>query len=190
MNPARSIFKWIFRLVLLYVLFIACFIAGGLVVGGAIQAGTQSEPGLVSDTSGLLIIALADLLIILSLIQSSRWSGWRLSVSLALAYYGAVTLETQIETWYFLSSITVSPQLLPRLFLMGVPIAFLFIPLAVLLLGKGRTGNTIPSAIWLESSGLTRTIKMRDNNPTGQTRENSERNRTMMLAALKKLLER
>jgi hypothetical protein len=44
----------------------------------------------------------------------------------------------QIEAWYFLSSITVGSQLLPRLFLMGIPPAFLFIPLAVWVLGKGR----------------------------------------------------
>ena len=69
-----------------------------------------------------------------------------MAVSLALAYYGAVTFVMQVETWYFLSSITVSPQLLPRLFLMGVPTAFLFIPLAVWVLGKGRaTADASPS---------------------------------------------
>ena len=51
-----------------------------------------------------------------------------MAVSLALAYYGAVTVLPQIETWYFLSSITVGPQLLPRLFVMGIPTAFLFVP--------------------------------------------------------------
>ena len=89
-------------------------------------------------TTGLLIIALGDLLVIAALILASRWSGWKLAVSLALAYYGAVTFMLQIETWYFLSSITVGAQLLSRLFLMGIPTAFLFIPLAVWILGKGR----------------------------------------------------
>jgi hypothetical protein len=103
-----------------------------------------AEPGMVPAGPGLLMIALANLLVIIPLIVTSRWHGWRLALTLALAYYGAVTFQTQIETWYFLSTITVSPQLLLRLFLMGVPTAFLFIPLAVWILGKGREVNKPP----------------------------------------------
>lgn len=138
MNAARSLFKWILRFILLYVLFIVSFMIGSMAVAGVMPDIAISEPGLVPATSGLLIIALADLLVIAALILTSRWGSWKLVVNLALAYYGAVTFLMQIETWYFLSSITVGPQLLPRLFLMGIPTAFLFIPLAVWVLGKGR----------------------------------------------------
>jgi hypothetical protein len=51
----------------------------------------------------------------------------------------------QIETWYFLSSSTVTPDVLPRLFLMGVPTAFVFIPLAVWILGKGHSSGETSS---------------------------------------------
>ena len=147
MNSARSFFKWTFRLILLFILFIVFFMVGSLAVAGVMPAITTSEPGLVPATSGLLIIALANLIVIAALILTSRWSSWKLAISLTLAYYGAVTFMMQIETWYFLSSITVSPQLLPRLFLMGVPTAFLFIPLAVWILGKGRaTTDTLPNS--------------------------------------------
>ncbi|MCJ7701961.1 MAG: hypothetical protein MUO62_10280 [Anaerolineales bacterium] len=146
MNSARSFFKWTFRLILLFILFIVFFMVGSLAVAGVMPAITTSEPGLVPATSGLLIIALANLIVIAALILTSRWSSWKLAISLTLAYYGAVTFMMQIETWYFLSSITVSPQLLPRLFLMGIPTAFLFIPLAVWILGKGRaTTDTLPN---------------------------------------------
>jgi len=138
MNTARSFLKWIFRFILLYVLFILFFMIGSMAVAGVLPANATSEPGLVSATSGVLIISLAEMLVIAALILTSRWNGWRLAISLPLVYYGAVTFVMQIETWYFLSSITVSPQLLPRLFLMGIPKAFLFIPLAVWVLGKGR----------------------------------------------------
>jgi hypothetical protein len=138
MNTARSPFKWILRFILLYVLFIVFFMIGSMAVAGALPDVATSEPGLVSATSGVLIIALANLLVIAALILTSRWGGWKLAGSLALAYYGAVTFLPQIETWYFLSSITVGPQLLPRLFLMGIPAAFLFVPLAVWVLGRGR----------------------------------------------------
>ena len=146
MNAARSLFKWILRFILLYVLFIVSFMIGSMAVAGVMPDIAISEPGLVPATSGLLIIALADLLVIAALILTSRWGGWKLAVSLALTYYGAVTFLMQIETWYFLSSITVGPQLLPRLFLMGIPTAFLFIPLAVWVLGKGRAiAETLPN---------------------------------------------
>jgi len=138
MNPPGTPFSWIVRSISLYVLFIVFFIAGIMAVGSAMPANTPSEPGLVPATTGLLIIALVNLLVIVCLILASRWSGWRLAITLALAYYGVATLLNQIESWYFLSSITVGPELLPRLFLMGLPTAFLFIPLAVWLLGKGR----------------------------------------------------
>ena len=138
--------KWLGRFALLYVLFAVCFVAGAMPVAGALPPSAASEPGLVSATSGLLIIALVNLLVIAALILTSRWGGWKLAISLALAYYGAVTVLPQIETWYFLSSITVGPRLLPRLFLMGMPTAFLFIPLAVWLLGSGRaTPEAVPN---------------------------------------------
>ena len=122
-------------------IFIVGFMIGSITVADMMPDITASEPGLVSATSGILIIALAGLLVIAALILTSRWTGWRLAVGLALAYYGAITFVTQIETWYFLSAITVSPQLLPRLFVMGIPTALLFIPLAVWILGKGRAAT-------------------------------------------------
>lgn len=140
MNPTRSLFKWVLRFILLYALFIVSFVIGSMAVADKVPDIAVSEPGLVSVTGGLLIIALANVLVIAALILTSRWHGWKLAVGLALAYYGAVTFLMQIETWYFLSSITVGPELLPRLFLMGIPTAFLFIPLAVWILGKGSAG--------------------------------------------------
>lgn len=139
MKTVKSIIKWILRFIVLYILFIVFFMIGSMAMAGAIPADATSEPGLVSDMGGLLIIALADTLIITALILTSRWSGWKLASGLSLAYFGAVTFVMQIESWYFLSSITVDPQLLLRLFLMGIPVAFPFIPLAVWILGKARS---------------------------------------------------
>lgn len=146
MNVVKPIVKWTIRFVLLFVLYLVCFVIGSMAVAGAMPANGASEPGLVSDSAGLLIMALANVSLIAALILTSRWAGWKLALGLALAYYGAVTLLMQIETWYFLSSITVSPELLPRLFLMGIPVAFVFIPLAVWILGKWRaTPDTSPN---------------------------------------------
>jgi hypothetical protein len=147
MKAVKPFFKKISRFTVLCVLFIVLFVIGSMAVEGVMPAKTTSEPGLVSETNALLIIVLVNVVVISALILISRWSGWKLALGLALAYYGAVTFVMQIETWYFLSAITVGPQLLPRLFLMGIPIAFLFIPLAVWVLGKSRTtADTSPNA--------------------------------------------
>ena len=132
----------------LYVLFLICFVIGGLAVAGVLPDAAASEPGLVPPAAGLAIIALLNVVVIAALILTSRWRGWRLARGLALAYYGAVTLMTQIETWYFLSSLTVDRRLLPRLFVMGIPTAFLFIPLAVWILRRwpGAREAPVPKA--------------------------------------------
>jgi hypothetical protein len=126
------------RFVALFVLFLVFFIIGSMAVAGVMPEATGVEPGLVPETLGLLIVALANVTVVAALILTSRMHGWKLAISLALAYYGAVTFLMQIETWFFLTDLTVSRQLLPRLFVMGLPTAFLFIPIAVWVLGKAR----------------------------------------------------
>ncbi len=154
-----AVFKSIPRFILLYFLFLVIYVIGSMFMAvpgmtvseTAVSDGSGiavSEPGLVSPTSGLLIIALVNLLIIVPLIQTSRWGGWKLAAILALSYYGAVTFIVQLESWFFLTASTVDAQMLPRLFLMGIPPAFLFIPLAVWILGKNRsTIDTTPNPV-------------------------------------------
>jgi hypothetical protein len=129
-------FRLVLRVGLLHVLFLVCFIIGSLPIAGALPKGATTEPGLVGPGAGLLIIALVNVLVIAALILSSRWRGWKLAIALGLAYYGAVTFLTQIETWYFLSLRTVDRGVLPRLFFMGIPPAFVFVPIAVWMLGR------------------------------------------------------
>jgi hypothetical protein len=142
LKTAKFILLWFFKLALLLVLFVAFFILGSMLIT-ELPEGATSDPGPVSETTGLLIYAGTHVLIILFLILTSRWEGLTLSAALSFSYYGAVTFLTQIETWYFLSSLTVSEELLFQLFLMGMPVAFLFIPLAVWIVGKQRvTSNS------------------------------------------------
>jgi hypothetical protein len=146
MSATKSFFRWTLQLILLFVLFVVFFNIGSVAVLDLVRDNVTSDPGWVPATTVLLVIVLADLLVIAMLILTSRWSGWKLAVSLALAHYGAVTFLMQIETSYFLSSTTITSQLLRRLFLMGIPTSFLFIPLAVWILGKGRAiADTSPN---------------------------------------------
>ena len=69
---------------------------------------------------------------------SSRWVGWKLALATIFSYLGVTTVMAQIETAYFLSGLTLPPALLPRLVLMGLLTAVIFIPLAVVILWRVR----------------------------------------------------
>ena len=131
----NGILIWTGRFALLLLLFFVFFLIGSMAVSGMLPE-TTSEPGPLPDTIGFLVFGILNTFLVMALIISSRWHGFKLALALAFAYYGAVTFLTQIETWYFLSNVTVTAKLLPRLFIMGLPIAFIFIPFAVLILGK------------------------------------------------------
>ena len=128
------------RFIIIALLYIIFFVVGSLAVDTLIP-DLPSEPGMVSPQVGLLIMGAFNSLLIIALIESSRYCGWKLAFGLAFAYYGAVTFIMQIETWYFLTAVTVSEELLPRLFIMGLPVPFLLIPLAVLILGKAKADH-------------------------------------------------
>jgi hypothetical protein len=68
------------RFTVLYLLFIVLFVVGSMAVTGVMPATTTSEPGLVSEVSGLLTIASANVLVISFLILTSRWSAKRFEI--------------------------------------------------------------------------------------------------------------
>lgn len=136
MNP-KKILIWAFRITVLTVLYFPIWILGSMAIGD-LMSMTPSEPGLVNEVIGMVILAIINTILIVGLIVTSKWNGWRLAAFLALAYYGAFTLITQVETWYFLTDISVSPKLLPRLFIMGLSIPIIYIPLAILICKKWK----------------------------------------------------
>lgn len=140
MNP-KQISLWVFRLILLTVFYIPIWILGTVAIGDHLP-DTVSEPGLVDQVTGMLILGIINTLLIISLIITSRWHGWKLAFLLGLAYYGSFTFITQIETWYFLSEISIPPGLLPRLFIMGLSIPLIFIPLAVWICKKWKQSDS------------------------------------------------
>jgi len=128
---------WSLRFTFLAVLYFIVFAAGGSLVAPYLPA-TPAQAGPVPELTGLLIVCAATVLVIMSLIHSSRWHGWKLIASTSVAFYLVMTLVTQLEAWYFLLGITVGPQLMARLFLQGIPTAFIFVPIADLVMGRFR----------------------------------------------------
>jgi hypothetical protein len=150
-SPFQAIGKmigWSLRFAVLVVLYFMFLAFSGKVVAPYLPT-TPAEPGPVPQMTGLLIVCAVTVLVIMGVIHSSRWHGWKLIVSTSLAFYMIMTLVTQLEAWYFLLGITVGPELMVRLFLQGIPTAFIFIPLAILVMGRIRplAGETDSPAI-------------------------------------------
>jgi hypothetical protein len=162
-SPVQAIWKilgWILRFILLVILYFILFAAGGRIVASYLPT-TSAEPGPVPEMTGLLIVCGTTVLIVMWMIHSSRSYGWKLILSLSVAFYLVVTFVMQLEAWYFLLGITIGPELMFRLFLQGIPTAFIFVPLAVLITGRFRATNIdlkkivpMPLMEWLWKLGV------------------------------------
>lgn len=85
------------------------------------------------------VVSLLNAAVLAFVILRSRWSGWKLSVAVFVILYGAHTFLAQIESLAFLSVRNLLPPgMVSALFVVGVILAALFSPLAVLILGKWR----------------------------------------------------
>lgn len=137
------------QFILLTLLFLVCYILGALIFPVPLPAGVVAEPGPLPQGMDMLVIGAANVLIFMLILLNTRWHGWKLFLAVAISYYGLQTFMGQIETWYFLTDLTVSPGALPMLFLMGTTVPLLFVPLAMLILGKWKKPQGEPAAMTL-----------------------------------------
>lgn len=139
-SPLQALGKtlgWLLRIVLLFILYFVLMAVSGKIVAPYLPNITP-EPGPFPLMIALGISCVSIILVVISMIHSSRWHGVKLMVTMSVAYYLLVTFVGQLEAWYFLYGITVGPELMVRLFLQGIPVAFLFIPVTVLVMGRVR----------------------------------------------------
>jgi len=150
------------RFVILMVVYFALFAIGGQIVVSYLPS-TTAEPGPVPQMTGLMIACATSVVVIMMMIASSRWHGWKLILTMSVAFYLVMTLVTQLESWYFLYGVTIGTDLMLRLFIQGLPLAFIFIPIAVLVMGRFRhaEGETeysnrafMPITEWLWKLGV------------------------------------
>ena len=76
-SPFRTVGKtmdWSLRFIVLIVLYFSLFALGGGFVAPYLPA-TPGQPGPVPEMTGLLIVCAATVLIVMSMIHSSRWHG-------------------------------------------------------------------------------------------------------------------
>lgn len=131
------------KFVLLNVLLFVIFAVGGTLLGPTIPTTPEME---AASLPIVPLVILVYTLVIVAVILRSNWGGWRLMLAVAVSYYGVQTFMAQIEAAYFGPALGISPDWIPGLFLQGLPVAFIFVPLAVWILGKGRSVDEDPSA--------------------------------------------
>jgi hypothetical protein len=131
----------VLTLVLIIVLMIALNVAG---MGQAPLPSAQaaSTPAAQAQQAASLLRPLLAYTFLVSLvtawiIQKSRWRGLKLIAALVFTFYGLMTFISQIETIVYLRA-KMPPGLIKNLFVMGAVVAVLFVPLAVLIMGKIR----------------------------------------------------
>jgi len=124
----------------LTVIMFLCFAVAGILV--PLRVGPGGDQG--SVTGPLLLACLLNTIVVAYLIVRSRWRGWRLIATVFVAFYGIMTLMSQIETAVFVTQLPAGT--LPRLFLAGGLVAAPFSFLAVIVLGRGRTNTATASS--------------------------------------------
>jgi hypothetical protein len=129
----KSIF-FMLKTVILTIWLTILFMVGSSTMGPALE-GAKLTPAEESFAGiALLVVSLVDTLILAYLILRSRLHGWRLMLVVLAAYYGVKIVISQLESWYFMLNIT--PDTLRGIFLMYVPSAILYPPVAVFVWGR------------------------------------------------------
>jgi hypothetical protein len=129
----------VLKLAGLSVLLFICFVVASAVLPASDAASQSPEEAAVAALA-LLAVCVLETVVLAYLILRSRWTGWKLIGTVFLAYFGTTTVMSQIESAIFITSLPAG--FLPRLVLMGAIVAAIYSPLAVLILGKGRGGET------------------------------------------------
>jgi hypothetical protein len=145
----------VLTLVLIIVFIIATNVVGMAPSPSAPAASTPTDQAqqAASLLGPLLVYTLVISLVTAWIVQKSRWRGLKLIAALVFTFYGLMTVITQIETIVYLRA-KMPPGLIKSLFVLGAIVAVLFVPLAVLIMGKIR-GPEQPAA----GHALTLTLK-------------------------------
>lgn len=120
----------------------------------AIDAGSQAvEPASGSFFGILILVMLLQTVALAYPIVRSRWSGWRLTGAVFVLFFGTVTFMSQIESVVYLGD-RMPEGMQAGIFEMGLFVAAVFAPIAVLVLGrwKSKAGEGSPDA-WRPRAG-------------------------------------
>lgn len=138
-----NVLKTAIRFFAVTIVYFICFVVvSGALLAPASQQNVPEDAG--ATVLALFVVSLINAAVWTYLILRSRWTGWKLILTVFFVFYGVSTVMPQIESAYFITRLP--PGMLPRLFLAGLILAAIFSPLAVLILGKARPpiNTTLP----------------------------------------------
>jgi len=127
--------------IILTFILVVCFIISAY-ISGMYSPPSESTAAAETDSAALvalLISSFMEVLILSYIIVRSRWAGWKLIIAVFMAFYGSMTFIPQIESLIYLPG-KLPPDLIPKLYLMGVITTLMFSPVAVLILGRMKNG--------------------------------------------------
>jgi hypothetical protein len=126
------------------------YLTGFLVSYGLVMPAVPPDPSASPIPPGVAILLVAALhtAIMAWLILRSRWTGWRLAATMIVVFFGVQSLLPQVESWIFQASPGYASHLparmIPRILMAGLIHACLWIPLAILILGRWRAHRPSP----------------------------------------------
>lgn len=131
------------QFLLLAMLYLVCFMLGSLLRGDTSALGNTPADQQWMLFPALILVSLVNAGMVMLIVRRSLWRGWRLMLGVAVSLYGVMTFMSQIEVIWFGPSMGVPASIIPGLFLSSLPIALLFVPLAVWVLGNARPWNYV-----------------------------------------------
>lgn len=131
---------------LLTVLYLLIFMAGGLLAGDTAALGVVPADQEWMTFPGLVLVCLVDAALVMLVVRRSLWRGWRLMLGVAVSLYGVMTVMALIEVLWFGPAMGVPASIVPGLFLNTLPVALVFVPLAVWILGQARPWRDVSAA--------------------------------------------
>jgi len=134
----KTVLLRLFQYVTLTVLFAIIYAGSSMPLAPYMPSMALSEPGPIPSPLDMLVVCAVQALVVMTILLSSSGYGWKLALLIGFSYYGINTFMADIEAWYFLEDLTLPPGLLPRMFAAGLATAFIFVPLAVIVLWKIR----------------------------------------------------
>lgn len=135
-------------LLLTLLMIVVYFMASALLLPGMAETTSPEEAGVAM--LGVLVMTLVNILILSLIARLSRWRGLALVAGLTFAYYGVHTFVGQIEALAFLTSlgellgsgaapvIEMPLNFIRAMFLIGLPLALIGVPLTVLFFGRDK----------------------------------------------------
>lgn len=146
----KSILSLSLKIILLTILMFILQSVSGAILTPYMNLGDAATESDASALPNFLLVVLIDVLVLTWFILRSRKHGWSLILTTIIVYYGAKTFMAQIESWYFVDQMgdVIQPSMVLIIFLMGIPPALLFPPVAVFLLGKWKGDEEIAERRW------------------------------------------